>query len=242
MPLGCFAGFVIDDKILLAVFSLALSVISLIVLKKANVPNKGKIGLIYAHLAFLFFPPVLLTTSVGCATTCACDPGSIWQVTAIALPSTLAFAGLASFVVIPGMFLFMNRSREIKRGWARKFISSHAKKLGIASPKIYALDKGEPSAFSFRTWRSAIFLSVGMTEILNKKELQAVLLHELAHIANKSSLLKVSSYMLKFSPLSLLKNFHHELDDEERLADEFVARIQKSRVWLDSAKRKVSLC
>lgn len=71
MFLGCFAGFVIDaDKLLLMSSSVLLAIITLIMLKKFALSTKFKVGLIYGHLIFLFFPFVLLTTEVTCGAAC----------------------------------------------------------------------------------------------------------------------------------------------------------------------------
>src|SRR3989338_4604135 len=98
----------------------------------------------------------------------------------------------------------------------KRFVRKHSKKLRLKEPKIYAINKSKPLAFSFRSHKSAIFLSIGLTEILNKKELQAVLLHELAHVKEKSSALKVSNTIMSiFSPFSRLAGFHNNTGREE---------------------------
>ena len=79
-----------------------------------------------------------------------------------------------------------------------------------------------------------------MTEILSKKELQAVLLHELAHIKEKSSALKVSSTIMNiFSPFSRLAGFGNNITKEEHKADSFVVKTQKTSKYLQAAKSKI---
>ena len=103
------------------------------------------------------------------------------------------------------------------------------------------MDKAKPIACSFKSFRSAIFVSVGMLDILSKKEIQAVLLHELAHIKQRSSVLKFSSFLMNvLSPLSLLARFHHDTSKEEREADKFAIRVQRTSKYINSAKKKIS--
>ena len=95
-------------------------------------------------------------------------------------------------------------------------------------------------AFSFRNFRSAVFLSVGLFDILKWKEVQAVILHELAHIKQKSSSLKLSTFMLRvFSPLSVLLKFQHKNTEEEEKADLLAIRMQKTDKHIRSARRKL---
>ena len=96
-----------------------------------------------------------------------------------------------------------------------------------------------PLAFSFRSFTSAVFLSVGMLEILKKKEVEAVLLHELFHVKSRASVFKLTSALIKFSPLSFMKNFHGELGKGEGEADSFVREAQGTSLHLESAKRKM---
>ena len=86
---------------------------------------------------------------------------------------------------------------------------------------------------------SAIFVSKKLLSILNRKELEAVLLHELAHISSKSSVFKVSAFLMNFSPLSIFNSFGGDLTLEEKKADEFVIKMQKTNRHLLSAKRKM---
>ncbi|HLC77124.1 MAG TPA: M56 family metallopeptidase [archaeon] len=238
--IGCFEGLIITpDKIALSVLSLGLAVAALLAIKKFNLSPKIKVGLIYAHLITLLFPFVLLTTNFACGAVCSmyCYNDTTSNI-AYALPTTLLLGTLAGFVVIPGFYMFSNRKttgREIN-----SFVKKYSKKLRIKTPNIYLIDKAKPIAFSFRSFRSAIFISVGMLDVLNKKELQAVLLHELSHIKQKSSLLKVSFSLLRLSPMSILGRFHHDTGKEERAADEFAARIQGTSRYVNSAKKKIA--
>ena len=240
--IGCFAGIslVVDDKVLLSVFSFFLAVVMLVFLKGTNFGTKTKLVLIYGHLTFLFFPFVLFTTNLGCGISCAPCQNNLISLTLLALPTTLVASTLVGALAIPSYYIFSNKTREIKTRWMTKIVKFYANKLNFPVPKIYALDKAIPAAFSFRNFKSAIFFTVGLLDILNKKELEAVLLHEIAHIARKSSLLKLSFSILRFfSPLSVFVKFYHDSSEEERYADNFTIKEQKTNFHLDSAKQKM---
>lgn len=235
---ACFLAVSADQtKIFLAAASFVFATVSIFFLRK-NFSNKIKISLIYTHLATIFFPFVLFSTNLACGAWCLPCFNEPVSLVFLSLPTTLLFAGIAGFVAIPGFYLFSRKSYPLRQKSLAGFVSFHAKKLQMKAPKLYLLDRAKPVAFSFKTFRSAIFLSVGMLDILTKKEIEAVLLHELYHIKSKSSLFKFSSHLLKFSPFSILKNFSTELSEEEKKADGFVESMQKTAIHLLSAKRK----
>ncbi len=240
--IGCLSGIPIDmGKTTISIISFTIAAILLILLKNSKLSTKLKISFIYGHLTFLFFPFILFTTNVGCGALCQACYNSLSQLVAYSIPTTLIFSTLAGFVIIPGLFVFSNKKMEIKTRWINDFVKRYSKNLGINIPKLYAIDKSKPIAFSFRSFKSAIFMSVGLLDILSIKELKAILLHELAHIAYKSSALKFSSYFLRiFSPLSVLARFHHDSNKEEKLADRFAVKEQGTNKFLVSAKRKIS--
>ena len=77
-------------------------------------------------------------------------------------------------------------------------------------------------------------------DLLNKKEIEAVILHEIAHLKRKASVLTTSLSILKvFSPMSLIARFHNDFGDEEYAADTFAIKEQKTGRHIASAKRKI---
>lgn len=237
---ACFAEVPVDQmKFLFAVASFSVSIFTIFLLKKFSLSNKAKISLIYTHLAGLFFPFILFTTNMACGLLCLPCFESPMTLALLALPMTLLIAMLAGFVVIPGYYVFSRRSFLVKNKSLTSVLSSHSKKLNIKPPSLYLLDIARPLAFSFRSFRSAVVMSVGLLDILTKRETEAVLLHELFHIKEKSSVFKLSTFFIRFSPFSLLKNFYADLNGEEKNADGFVKDVQKTEKYLDSAKRKI---
>jgi Zn-dependent protease with chaperone function len=240
--IGCLADFVIDPGTFsLILISLSLAVISLYVLKKHSFSIKSRTLLIYGHLTFLFFPFILYGTHVGCGVLCMPCYENVLHLVSYVLPTTLIASTLAGFVALPTLYTVSSKKMMIKNKPISDFVKKNSKKINIKIPRIYAIDNVKPMAFSFRSYISAIFLSVGLMEILNKKETEAVLLHELAHIKQKSSILKLSDHILRFfSPLSLLSGFHHDSSKDEKEADDFVIRVQGTDKYLFAAKGKIN--
>ncbi len=243
MIASCFASNSLVEimKILFVVISFSISGVLIFILKRYNTSTKTKIALIYSHIITLFFPFTLLTASTGCGLLCISCYSNILQVFVLALPPTILISTIAGFIVIPAFFISTNRSNEIRSGKIHSFVKSSSKKLGIKQPKTYLIDKQDPIAFSFRKFKSAIFLSVGLFDILRWKEVQSVILHELGHIKQRSSALKLSTFILRiFSPLSILLRFHHNNSLEEKKADKIAINIQGTDRHLKSARRKIS--
>ncbi len=239
--IACAPLFTTETMKLLAVsVSFVFSGIFLILLKKLSLSSKPKIALIYSHLLALFFPFILLTTNAGCAAVCAACYTDIYQLLSLAVPSTLLLSTIAGFALIPTVFIYSNRKSEITEGAISDFVKSSSRKMKIKQPKIYTLNTSRPVAFSFKNFRSAMFLSVGLFDILKWKEVQAVILHELAHIKQKSSALKLSTFLLRvFSPVSILLKFQHKNTDEEEKADLAAIRVQKTDLYIKSARKKL---
>ncbi len=241
MIMGCFAGFVIDaDKLLLIGSSISFAIITLLVLKKFRLSTRFKVGLIYGHLISLFFPFVLLTTDVACNAGCMPCANNIANLLALTFPTTLLLSTVAAFFVIPGFYMFFSRKSETGNIQITEFVKFYSRRLKIKMPKIYIIDNANPIAFSFKSFRPMIFLSAGLIDLLNKREIEAVILHELGHLKRKASVLTTSLSLFRiFSPFSLLARFHHDSDEEELYADEFAAALQKTGRHLKSAKRKI---
>ena len=106
MTIGCFAGFIIDyEKMFLVGTSLVFAILMLLALRKTQ-STKYRIGLIYAHLSFLFFPFTLFTTEFSCAAVCApCGGTDLLGLALLSLPTTLAFCTVAGFVLIPTFYV-----------------------------------------------------------------------------------------------------------------------------------------
>ncbi len=226
------------DKIILVILSLSLAFFALAVLRK-TATTRGKIALAYTHLLFLFLPFFLLSVNTTCGMFCLSCHNNMPALMAYAIPASAAAAIVTGFVALPAYFIHSNKKRQLNDKKLVRFVRRHSKKMNIRPPNIYVVDKSKPIAFSFRSFRSAIFLSVGMLEILSKKQKEAVLLHELAHLKARSSAMKVSKTIMNiFSPLSLIVKFY-DGGEEERAADKFSIAVQGTSRHINSAKRKM---
>ncbi|MBI4021355.1 MAG: M48 family metalloprotease [Candidatus Aenigmarchaeota archaeon] len=235
---ACLVQVTVDQtKTILSAISLSFAVVAVIALRSFVLSHKAKIGLIYGHLTALVFPAVLFTTNMACGFFCLpCFEHPV-GLALLALPTTLLLSAVAGFVIIPAIYI--RRSAAVGRGPWTRFLRAHARKLGIRAPGLYVLDMAKPVAFSFRSLASAVFVSAGLLDVLRPKEVEAVLLHELHHLQARSSAFKLSAALLRFSPFSLLRNFSADLSADERAADEFVRRAQRTDWHLRAAKQKI---
>lgn len=162
-----------------------------------------------------------------------------------AIMSLLFFALISAFIaailIAPFIFIkkYSKKSQEITNHHITDFITYYSNKMNLKNIRVYLIDAAKPIAFSFSLLKKKIFISVGMIDLLTKKELESVLLHELGHIKNNSSLSKFSNLFLRFlSPLSYFTSINESLNKEEINADHFCFDIQKTWKYLNSAKKK----
>lgn len=69
--------------------------------------------------------------------------------------------------------------------WLVATVRSHAEKVGVAMPEVGIYD-GEPNAFATGAFKNSalVAVSTGLLRLMNKKEVEAVLAHEMTHVAN----------------------------------------------------------
>ena len=242
MCLNCMASFLVNPiNLSLVIISFIASIILLVVFIriKRNLSNTKKLAMVYGSIFFFVFPFVFFFYGKTCQNSfISCGIyGSVFYSTPIALGISL----LLCFITIPFIYKFSFKSKRIDAFHPIfKFIQGQIKILGMKMPKLYVIDKAEPIAFSFSHISPRIFISVGLTELLNKKELESVLLHELGHIKQRSSYFKFTNMIIKiFSPVSNFYRFHEELSHEEKKADDFAIKIQKTDKYLHSTKVKM---
>ncbi len=116
-----------------------------------------------------------------------------------------ASGAMIAFVVAAGMNLFaywnsdkmvlsQQGAQEIDARSAPdlyQMVSELAARAGLPMPRIYIMENPQPNAFA--TGRdpehSAVAVTTGLLEILNRDELAGVIAHELAHVKNRDTLL-----------------------------------------------------
>lgn len=69
--------------------------------------------------------------------------------------------------------------------WLVGVIRRHAEKAGVAMPEV-GIYEGEPNAFATGATKNAsmVAVSTGLLRLMNQKEVEAVLAHEMSHVAN----------------------------------------------------------
>jgi len=76
-------------------------------------------------------------------------------------------------------------SNEAER-WLVNTVRSHAQKAGIGMPEVGVFDSPDPNAFATGASRNAalVAVSTGLLQNMRRDEVEAVLGHEVAHVAN----------------------------------------------------------
>ncbi|HLC64553.1 MAG TPA: M48 family metalloprotease [Candidatus Nanoarchaeia archaeon] len=201
---------------------------------------KKKLTYLYAHVFFLIFPFLFGLFFAGCqAFSSRCSlAGPLFALFLLTFLGTL----LVLAILTPLLFLvkYRKQSVELVNSKWNSLAIKVARKFGLKVPRIFHLKTPKPVAFSTSFLRPSIFISIGLTEILAKKETEAVILHELGHIKTRSSFTKFSSYLISaLSPLSRLNSFSRELNNQECCADAFASEMQGTSRHIDSAKGKI---
>ncbi len=195
-------------------------------------------ALTYVHISMLFFPVTLLITYMNCGgynTTC----GMLPVLSYVVLSGFIAIV-VGGYLLPPLIYPIVYRAREIRSGKLHDSLWSISAESGIEKPKLLIVDAGSPIAFSISGIMPEIFLSVGILELLDGREIEAVMLHELSHISGSASQLNFISNVAKvFSPFYTIAGYGRIISEEERNADLFASRAQHTQLHLNSAKRKI---
>lgn len=114
------------------------------------------------------------------------------------LGALLVFAGLMGFggafislLISKPMAKWSTRARVIRQpangteAWLLATVAAQAQRAGIAMPEVAVYD-GEPNAFATGASKNAslVAVSTGLLASMTQEEVEAVLAHEVAHIAN----------------------------------------------------------
>lgn len=236
---SCIDNFFYDpSKMAIVLVSFIVSLAALLFLVSKKERYSKRIGLVYVHLFFLIFPFLFYIFATGCEmffSSCNATK-SVLTIIALVIITTI----IATSIIAPILFFlkFSGKSYKVTEGWMYAFIIRNS--IGIKPPNLYVIDSGKPLAFALSKFRNSIFISVGLIEILTEKELEAVMLHEMAHINQDSSIVKYSTSLLRlFSPFAAFMSFDDKLDEEERKADGFASKMQGTCKHISSAKKKL---
>jgi len=114
------------------------------------------------------------------------------------IPMLLAFAAVIGFggaffslLISKPVAKFSTGARTIGQpanameAWLLDTVRHHAQKAGLAMPEV-AIYEGDPNAFATGAFRNSalVAVSTGLLQTMSKEEVEAVLGHEVTHIAN----------------------------------------------------------
>ncbi len=222
--------------------SFVIAIAALVMLRRMKTADTRKrLTLLYVHVFTFVFPFLFFIFFRGCQSYFSgCD-----RVNAILtmLGLTAAISTVIALAIAPVVFVkrHARKSLPLQGSYWDRFAKRHAEALAIKRPKLYALNAAAPVAFSFSLLTPRIFLSAGLFDILGRREIEAILLHELAHIKSRASLFKLSAHVARLlSPMAVLANFIGSSDSDEFYADEYAAKVQGTSRYLDSAKGKIA--
>ena len=84
-----------------------------------------------------------------------------------------------------GVRVIQNPTTPTER-WLVETVAAHARAVGIGMPEVGVFDSPQPNAFATGARRDAalVAVSTGLLQRMNEREVQAVLGHEISHVAN----------------------------------------------------------
>ena len=124
---------------------------------------------------------------------------------------------------------------------SQTFVDGLIERLGVARPRVLLCAYDRPLALTAGLWQPSIVLSTWMVEHLDRRELEAVLAHELGHIARRDYLIIWLATMLRdafcYLPTSWVA--YRQLQYEKELAcDDWVIDTTNRPLALASALAK----
>ena len=144
----------------------------------------------------------------------------------------------------PGRYIKKMDLRELNAGEGH--ILEDVKRIsdivGEETPEVLILQSKEPASLVIGGSRNYLILSEGLIDILEQKELETVIAHELMHIKNDDCKFKLFSSI--FSKIMFFDPFSKFFDpavhrEREYLADEMAGKITKKPATLASALLKI---
>ncbi|MEW6450745.1 MAG: zinc metalloprotease HtpX [Pseudomonadota bacterium] len=109
------------------------------------------------------------------------------------------------------MVLSMHGAQEVDARSAPdlyRMVAELAQRANLPMPRVYIMDNPQPNAFATgrNPQNSAVAVTTGIMQTLNRDELAGVIAHELAHIANRDTLIMTVTATIA-GAISMLGNF-----------------------------------
>lgn len=103
-------------------------------------------------------------------------------------------SNFAAFWFSDKLALAVHRARPLERSelpWIHESVERLTRRAGMPMPKLYIVPSHTPNAFA--TGRSpskaAVAVTTGLLQVLDEREVEGVLAHELAHVQNRDTLI-----------------------------------------------------
>ena len=142
------------------------------------------------------------------------------------------------------MLLLLMRTQKMATPQLQRMGDALAQRVHLASPPIFCTPLDRPLAFTSGTRSPIIVLSSWMLHHLDQQELEAVLAHEMVHIAHHDSLIISVATMLRdaFFYLPPIHLVYQQLQQEKEVrGDERAIALTRRPLALASALTKVWL-
>ncbi len=96
---------------------------------------------------------------------------------------------IIQWYIAPALIKWTMPMQELDKNefaWIHTFVEKTCREHGIKKPKLYIVNDATPNAFAFGRTKnnSNVAIHVGLLQRLSKEEVEAVLGHEIGHIAN----------------------------------------------------------
>ncbi|MBI2940997.1 MAG: M56 family metallopeptidase [Chloroflexi bacterium] len=140
------------------------------------------------------------------------------------------------------MHRFVARSGGPPGRELRALVEHLAERLGVRRPRVLVCAVDRPLAFTYGLFRPTLLLSTWMVEHLDRREVESVLAHELAHVARRDYPISWLATVLRdaFFYLPTSRAAHRELHHDKELAcDDLAAHVTSRPLALASALAKV---
>ena len=223
---------------LASIFASIGFLISFVHTKSTATPSQ-RLQLLYGHFFTLVFPLVFFLVFSGCQKFFSYC-GHSDKVVYLLIGTALLSLGLAA-ICAPILYIRRWRKKELSSCPTQfaKVLSSITGHSAI-QPIVHFIDSAKPIAFStfYRTPR--MYLSVGLLELLTPKEIEAVLLHEMFHLKNRSAPINHIVHLIQLiSPIAHFTEMESVEEAEEILADSFAYQRQKTWRYVNTARKKI---
>jgi beta-lactamase regulating signal transducer with metallopeptidase domain len=169
-----------------------------------------------------------------------------WLDSALPISISLIALGAICFGIIRLLLLarMIRRSGAYHHTELQQYANDLAQRLGTVQPRVLLCFYDRPLAFTYGVLHPTILLSTWMVKQLDQHELDAVLAHELEHVARFDYLIILLATVLRdaFFYLPTSRKAYRQLQQEKELVcDDLAVRATKRPLALASALTKVWL-